>query len=68
MEEMVKEENREAALAAVKRNRGAPGIDRMKVGSLARHHLDPGIDDAGGRDGDGDGAAMACHLAAGALR
>jgi len=37
MEEAVKAESCRAALAAVKRNRGAAGIDRMEVAALAGH-------------------------------
>src|SRR5687768_2070219 len=37
MEEVVKEENRAQALEAVKRNRGAAGIDHMKTTELERH-------------------------------
>jgi group II intron reverse transcriptase/maturase len=37
MEEVVGEENRGKALEAVKRNQGAPGIDRMKTTELERH-------------------------------
>jgi RNA-directed DNA polymerase len=37
MEEVVAAENCLRALAAVKRNRGAPGIDRMEVGQLSDH-------------------------------
>src|SRR5271157_4461934 len=37
MEEAVRQENREAALKAVKRNRGAAGIDRMPVSELESH-------------------------------
>jgi len=37
MEEVVKAENCRAALAAVRRNRGAAGIDRMEVAALAGH-------------------------------
>jgi group II intron reverse transcriptase/maturase len=37
MEEVVGEENRQAALKAVKRNGGAPGIDHMKTTELENH-------------------------------
>lgn len=37
MEEAVGEENRKLALAAVKRNKGAAGIDRMPVSKLEAH-------------------------------
>ncbi len=37
MEEVVKDENRARALEAVKRNRGAAGIDRMKTTELESH-------------------------------
>jgi RNA-directed DNA polymerase len=37
MEEVVQEENRGRALEAVKRNQGAPGIDRMKTTELEKH-------------------------------
>ncbi len=37
MEEVVEEENVRRALKAVQRNRGAPGIDRMKTTQLERH-------------------------------
>jgi hypothetical protein len=37
MEEVVREENCRAALEAVKRNRGAAGIDRMKTTELEAH-------------------------------
>ena len=37
MEEVVGEENRRKALEAVKRNQGAPGIDRMKTTELEKH-------------------------------
>ncbi len=37
MEEVVQEENLAAALAAVKRNQGAPGIDHMKTSELESH-------------------------------
>jgi hypothetical protein len=37
MEEVVTEENRVRALEAVKRNRGAAGIDRMKTTELESH-------------------------------
>lgn len=37
MEEAVREENVRAALEAVKRNRGASGIDRMKTSELENH-------------------------------
>ena len=37
MEEVVKEENRQRALEAVQRNRGAAGIDRMKTTELGSH-------------------------------
>lgn len=37
MEEVVKEENRTVALEAVKRNRGAAGIDHMKTTELESH-------------------------------
>ena len=37
MEEAVREENVRTALEAVKRNRGAGGIDRMKTSELERH-------------------------------
>ena len=37
MEEVVTEENRDAALKAVKGNQGAPGIDRMKTTELEKH-------------------------------
>jgi group II intron reverse transcriptase/maturase len=37
MDEAVRKENCEAALAAVKRNRGAAGIDRMRVEELEEH-------------------------------
>jgi RNA-directed DNA polymerase len=37
MEEVVREENREVALGAVKRNRGAAGIDQMKTTELEKH-------------------------------
>jgi group II intron reverse transcriptase/maturase len=37
MDEAVRKENCEAALAAVKRNRGAAGIDRMRVDELEEH-------------------------------
>jgi RNA-directed DNA polymerase len=37
MEEVVTEENRARALEAVKRNQGAPGIDRMKTVELEKH-------------------------------
>lgn len=37
MEEVVTEENRTRALEAVKRNRGAAGIDRMKTTELESH-------------------------------
>jgi group II intron reverse transcriptase/maturase len=39
MEEVVREENRERALAAVERNRGAAGIDRMRTTELESHLL-----------------------------
>lgn len=37
MEEVVRDENLEAAVKAVKRNHGAPGIDHMKTTELERH-------------------------------
>jgi group II intron reverse transcriptase/maturase len=37
MEEAVEPENTRRALGAVKRNQGAPGIDRMKTGELEAH-------------------------------
>jgi RNA-directed DNA polymerase len=37
MEEVVEEENRNKAMEAVKRNQGAPGIDRMKTTELESH-------------------------------
>jgi RNA-directed DNA polymerase len=37
MEEVVREENREKALEAVKGNQGAPGIDHMKTTELEKH-------------------------------
>ena len=37
MEEVVQEENLAAALGAVKRNQGAPGIDHMKTSELESH-------------------------------
>ncbi len=37
MEDAVREENCERALAAVKRNQGAAGIDRMRVNELEEH-------------------------------
>ena len=37
MDEVVREENREQALKAVKRNGGAPGIDRMTTKELESH-------------------------------
>ncbi len=37
MEEVVREENRQRALSAVQRNRGAAGIDRMKTTELESH-------------------------------
>jgi RNA-directed DNA polymerase len=37
MEEVVREENKVAALGAVKRNQGAPGIDHMKTTELESH-------------------------------
>jgi hypothetical protein len=37
MEEVVREENLAAALKAVKRNQGAPGIDHMKTTEVERH-------------------------------
>jgi RNA-directed DNA polymerase len=37
MEEVVAAESCRRALAAVKRNRGAPGIDRLEVGQLSDH-------------------------------
>jgi RNA-directed DNA polymerase len=37
MEEVVTDENLEAAMKAVKRNQGAPGIDRMKATELEDH-------------------------------
>ena len=37
MEKVVAEENLRRALAAVKRNRGAAGIDRMTVDELEDH-------------------------------
>lgn len=37
MEEAVRDENVRSAMAAVKRNRGAAGIDRMKTGELESH-------------------------------
>src|SRR5258708_16656240 len=39
MEQVVSEENAQAAWLAVKRNEGAPGIDRMTTGQL-RDHID----------------------------
>ena len=39
MEEVVREENRQRALVAVRRNRGAAGIDRMKTTELESHLL-----------------------------
>ena len=39
MEQVVSEENAQAAWLAVKRNGGAPGIDRMTTGQL-RDHID----------------------------
>ena len=37
MEEVVKDENRSQAVGAVKRNRGAAGIDRMETTELESH-------------------------------
>ena len=37
MEEVVAEENRRVALGAVKRNRGAAGIDHMQTSELEGH-------------------------------
>ena len=37
MDEAVSEENRTRALQAVKRNDGAPGIDRMTAKELEKH-------------------------------
>jgi RNA-directed DNA polymerase len=37
MEEVVREENRTRALAAVQRNQGAPGIDHMRTTELENH-------------------------------
>src|SRR5664279_5531993 len=37
MEEVVGEENRDAALAAVKGNQGAPGVDHMRTTELESH-------------------------------
>lgn len=37
MEEVVEEENVARALAAVKRNQGAPGIDHMKTTEIESH-------------------------------
>jgi group II intron reverse transcriptase/maturase len=37
MDEAIRDENCEAALAAVKRNQGAAGIDRMRVSELEAH-------------------------------
>jgi RNA-directed DNA polymerase len=37
MEAIVERENLKKALAQVKRNKGAPGIDGMRVGDLAAH-------------------------------
>jgi len=37
MEEVVGDENLAAALKAVKRNQGAPGIDHMKTTELGSH-------------------------------
>ena len=37
MEEVVRDENRALALAAVKRNQGAPGIDHMRTAELESH-------------------------------
>lgn len=37
MEEVVREENLKQAVGAVKRNQGAPGIDRMKTTELEKH-------------------------------
>jgi group II intron reverse transcriptase/maturase len=37
MEEVVREENRDRALAAVKRNQGAPGVDQMRTTELESH-------------------------------
>ena len=39
MEQGVAEENFRAALQAVKRNQGAPGIDRMTTAQLEAHHI-----------------------------
>ena len=37
MEDVVAQENHRAALEAVKRNQGAPGVDRMKTTELEKH-------------------------------
>jgi hypothetical protein len=37
MEEVVREENRDRALAAVKRNQGEPGIDHMRTTEVESH-------------------------------
>ncbi len=37
MEEVVREDNRDRALAAVKRNQGAPGVDQMRTTELESH-------------------------------